>query len=199
MAHKVTKKKGKKRERRTRGGWERQTKGRRRRGPSTWWLGVPVQVPIPGLSFLLGDRGTRVHTLQRLPGPEIVKRLAQHATTYKRTTSARYHAYSWRPHFFRVFHQKCQEGEGKGEGDGAQVCPKRGDEDTGLASPQQVFHWQPVRPLHHTFSLQLTVLLITCFAVRSADLTSEGQSCICLNDQKQRTFRPQTPGLENYL
>lgn len=35
---------------------------------------------------------------------------------------------------------------------------------------------------------KLTLFLIICFAVGSADLTSEGQSCICLNDQKQRTF-----------
>lgn len=46
---------------------------------------------------------------------------------------------------------------------------------------------------------KLTLFLIICFAVGAADLTSEGQSCICLNDQKQYTFYPQTPRLENYL
>lgn len=41
---------------------------------------------------------------------------------------------------------------------------------------------------------KLTLFLIICFAVGSADLTSEGQSCICLNDQKQCTFTPQFCG-----
>ena len=99
-----------------------------------------------------------------------------------------------------VFHQKPQRERG--------LVPRRsvlrGKERAGrtvqaFSPPGQLVYWQP--SAHCTIFLvcKLTLFLIICFAVGSADLTSEGQSCICLNDQKQCTFYPQSPWLENYL
>lgn len=101
--------------------------------------------------------------------------------------------------FSVVFHEKRQEGEPDGAQEACPEAPGEGGRPPPAPRPRQQPPQQPSARRTAFPDCKLTLFLIICFAVGAADLTSEGQSCICLNDQKQYTFYPQTPRLENYL
>lgn len=181
MTHEVTKKKGT-------GG----RKGGRNPGPAL--AAGPGAGRRPSrASVPLGGEGQRRTGRTRFPVWSTVRRhRAPHATAY--TAPRRLLLFSWLPPPFQWSFMRNAERE-------SQTVPRRhvprrlGKE----GGPRQQPPRQPTARRTAFPDCKLTLFLIICFAVGAADLTSEGQSCICLNDQKQYTFYPQTPRLENYL